>query len=328
LLSLIVNLFVYYFVNGLIALVRALPLDVVARAGRFLGGLAYFLDGRHRRVACRNLTMCFGKEMSPAEIRALACENFKRIGENFLCPVKMFSLEPTRLWERLEIVGGEKLVAHEKADPSASIILALGHFGNFEMLAHLGRDLPGHQTATTYRAMKNPALNALLIKLRARTGCLYFERRTGGADLRAALRSDHILLGLLADQNSLNHSVRLPFLGHECNTSKAPAVFALRFNAPLHVVICYRTRLAHWRMEVSGEVPTHENGSPRPVAAIMLDVNRAFEAAVRRDPANWFWVHKRWKNSKRQSAATDAAQNQEPDVAVGEDRATASSQEH
>jgi lauroyl/myristoyl acyltransferase len=28
----------------------------------------------------------------------------------------------------------------------------------------------------------------------------------------------------------------------------------------------------------------------------MRDVNRAFEAAVRRDPANWFWVHRRWKD--------------------------------
>jgi KDO2-lipid IV(A) lauroyltransferase len=27
----------------------------------------------------------------------------------------------------------------------------------------------------------------------------------------------------------------------------------------------------------------------------MIDVNRAFEAAIRRDPANWFWVHRRWK---------------------------------
>ena len=27
----------------------------------------------------------------------------------------------------------------------------------------------------------------------------------------------------------------------------------------------------------------------------MRDVNRVFEAAVRRDPANWFWVHNRWK---------------------------------
>jgi len=28
----------------------------------------------------------------------------------------------------------------------------------------------------------------------------------------------------------------------------------------------------------------------------MRDVNGAFETAVRRDPANWFWVHRRWKN--------------------------------
>jgi len=27
----------------------------------------------------------------------------------------------------------------------------------------------------------------------------------------------------------------------------------------------------------------------------MRDVNHAFELAVKRDPANWFWVHNRWK---------------------------------
>jgi lauroyl/myristoyl acyltransferase len=239
--------------------------------------------------------------------------------------VKMFSLDPSQLWERLEIAGGEKLQAHEKANPTASIILAVGHFGNFEMLAYLNRDLPGHKTATTYRAVKNPAVNKLLVRLRERTGCLYFERRTGGADLRAALRSDQLLLGLLADQHSQKHAVCLPFLGRDCNTSKAPAVFALRFNAPLHAAICYRTGLGHWRIEVGEEIPTRENGGPRSAAAIMLDVNRAFEAAVRRDPANWFWVHNRWKKSKLDgSARAPAAQDQEPEVAADEAPATAS----
>jgi len=37
------------------------------------------------------------------------------------------------------------------------------------------------------------------------------------------------------------------------------------------------------------KIPTHENGEPRSPEAIMRDVNNAFEAAVRRDPANWFW---------------------------------------
>jgi len=45
----------------------------------------------------------------------------------------------------------------------------------------------------------------------------------------------------------------------------------------------------------------------RSTEAIMLDVNRAFEEAVLRDPANWFWVHNRWKLSK-----TDAARQGAP----------------
>ena len=53
--------------------------------------------------------------------------------------------------------------------------------------------------------------------------------------------------------------------------------------------------LAQWRIEASDEIPTRENGRPRSVEAIMREVNRAFEVAVQRDPANWFWVHNRWK---------------------------------
>ncbi len=89
--------------------------------------------------------------------------------------------------------------------------------------------------------------------------------------------------------------MRLPFLGHDCSTSAAPAIFALRYHCALHTGICYRVGLARWRIEAGDEIPTHENGRPRSAAAIMRDVNRAFEAAVRRDPANWFWVHRRWK---------------------------------
>src|SRR5262249_15226138 len=137
-----------------------------------------------------------------------------------------------------------------------SIILAIGHFGNFELFARLDRGMPSHKLATTYRAFGNRAANRLLMKLRNNTGCLYFERRSEGAALREALRDNNTLLGILSDQRSGDHGVRLPFLGHDCNTSKAPAVFALRFDAPLHTGICYRTGLARWRIEMGEEIPT------------------------------------------------------------------------
>ena len=49
------------------------------------------------------------------------------------------------------------------------------------------------------------------------------------------------------------------------------------------------------------------NGQPRPTEEIAADVNRAFEAIIRRDPANWFWVHNRWKPGKWRGSKPEAA---------------------
>jgi lauroyl/myristoyl acyltransferase len=186
------------------------------------------------------------------------------------------------------------ILPHEANAGPQSRIVALGHFGNFELYARFGQFVPIFKCAATYRALKQPALNRIMVSLRERSACRFFERRTDGAALKAAMNGTGLLLGLLADQSS--KGVRLPFLGHDCDTSTAPAVFALRYNCPLHTAICYRIGLANWRIEVGDEIPTRENGHTRSIVAIMGDVNRAFEVAVRRDPANWFWVHRRWKD--------------------------------
>jgi lauroyl/myristoyl acyltransferase len=112
------------------------------------------------------------------------------------------------------------------------------------------------------------------------------------------MNSTGLLLGLLADQHAGRSAVQIPFFGYPCATGTSPAVFAKRYHCPLYTGICYRIGLARWRIEAGDEIPIRENGQFRSTEAIMLDVNRAFEAAIRRDPANWFWVHNRWKKVK------------------------------
>ena len=278
---------VYYFARSLIALLQMLPLPLVARLGRFGGALAYRLDGRHRRVVLDNLRMCFGKEMSEAEITALAKENFRRIGENYCCAIKTAAMSGEQLRPYVEFERPEQL------QPPRRMVMAIGHFGNFELYARFQNFSAGYQCATTYRALKQPELNRLLQSLREKSGCLFFERRTEGPLLRAAMHQDNIILGLLADQSS--RGLRAPFLGHDCDTGLAPAVFALRYHCELHTAFCFRIAPAKWRLELGDKIATHENDSPRSSEDIMRDVNRSFEKAVRRDPANWFWVHRRWK---------------------------------
>ena len=283
------NTLIYWLGRALVASLQALPLTWVARLGRAGGALAYWLDTRHRRVALKNLTMCFSGKRSPAEIRALAKENFRRIGENYASAVKTVSMSFDALRPHLEQIGGERLL------PPRRVVNAGGHFGNFELYARFNDIVPGYQSATTYRALNQPGLNRLLEELRSQSDCLFFERRTGGPLLRAAMNQPAIILGLQIDQHGGDHGLRLPFLGHDCSTNPSPAVFALRYDCELYAAVCYRIGLAKWRLELGERIPTRENGQPRPVEAIMRDVLRLHEAAVLRDPANWFWVHKRWK---------------------------------
>jgi KDO2-lipid IV(A) lauroyltransferase len=284
---------VYALAKALAAFIQALPLPTAAWLGRALGGLAYGLSARHRRVAVENLTLCLGGEKSPAEIRQIARENFRRIGESYACAIKTASMTSAELKPHVEFANIDRLPQKSGGAPLPNVVIAIGHFGNFELYARFHDARPDYQCATTYRALNQPGLNRLMQSLRKQSGCLYFERRTDGPLLRAALGRGGTILGLLADQSS--KGLRAPFLGRDCNTGLAPAVLALRYHTELYTAFCYRVAPAKWRLELDQKIETHENGHPRPSEDIMRDVNRSFEAAVRRDPANWFWVHRRWK---------------------------------
>jgi lauroyl/myristoyl acyltransferase len=54
--------------------------------------------------------------------------------------------------------------------------------------------------------------------------------------------------------------------------------------------------LGRWEIELYPEIPTLLNGQARQVEDIMSDINTLYESFILEDPANWFWVHNRWKN--------------------------------
>lgn len=299
------------FARLVVALLQSIPLDAAAHMGRVLGCLAWWLDRRHRKVALGNLRLAFGSEMDESSIEATAKEHFKRLGESYCAAVKTASMTDAQLRGRIEVTGFESLIP-----PDGKVaVVALGHFGNFEVFARLRPFAGGRQLATTYRALKPDSLDQALQRLRSQSGILFFERTKDGAKLRSALNQGNLLLGLLSDQHAGNKGLWLPFFGHHCSTGAAPAVYAQRFQAPLAVGACYRTKLGHWRLEFSPPIPTKgPDGSPRSQSEIMLEVNAHLEAAVRRDPANWFWVHRRWKKpSPYQLSRLHSSDPEEPE---------------
>src|SRR6266705_3325557 len=121
------NTLLYWLARLVIATLQALPVPVVVRRGRVGGVVAWWLDGRHRRVALDNLNRCFGAEKSPAELRALAKENFRRVGESYGCAVKTAGMSDSDLKGVLEITGAAKVCPPLPGpDPPESCVMAIG----------------------------------------------------------------------------------------------------------------------------------------------------------------------------------------------------------
>ena len=275
-----------------IAILQSLPLRWVARLGRAAGAIAFLLDRRHRRVALSNLERVFGGEMDAHQRHAIARENFRRLGENYACAVKTASMSREQLDRHLEWTGLDDRITAE----TRCIVGVVGHFANFEVYARIKDRLPGWTIGTTYRALRQPALNRLLLDLRERSGVRFFERRSGAEPLRRAMQEGRMMLSFLSDQHGGDRGLWLPFLGHPCSCNTAAALMAVRYHAALRSAVCYRTGLARWRVEIEPEIPTRDaSGNARPIREIQREINGRLEAAIRRDPANWFWVHRRWK---------------------------------
>lgn len=282
---------VEWLLSCLLGLIRLLPLVTVARLGRALGAVAHRLDRRHRRVAEENLALAF-PNLPPTQMRALALENFRRIGEAYACAIKTPGMDPAELLARIDIVGLEEVL---RAGPER-VVVATGHFGSFDLLAQGQHRRPDWRLATTYRGQRFAPLDRALQRIRNLTGVRFIERHGAAESITGLFQRGRAILALFSDQHGGGKGLWLPFLGRPCSCSNAPAVLALRYKATLAMAICYRTDLARWRIELGPVIPTQgADGRDRPVDDIAREVHGHYEAAVRRDPANWFWVHRRWK---------------------------------
>jgi len=285
-------------------LIRLLPLKLVCFIGRQIGFVFYFIDTSHRKIAVNNLTNSLGNYYSESEITSIAKENFRRLGEVYLSVLKTAHISLKNLSDILSVKGLEHLDLSQRNDGSnPSFMFAIGHFGNFELYANAGLFAPEFDVGTTYRGFNQPWVEKLVTKIRNRSGCHYFDRRFEGKKLMSFMKRPNSITGLLADQNAGRSGIKLPFFGLPCSTNPAPAIFSLRYNLRLHCCLCRRVGLGRWELELGPEISTHINGNARSVNDIMSDINATYEDYIREDPANWFWVHNRWKRPDRAKKA-------------------------
>ncbi len=282
---------VFAIYRALSALLCALPLTAVFRIGWALGSLGYWIAPTYRRLVLHNLGIAFGREKSPAELRALARKHFATLGANIFSNVKLPTLSAEEIRAVVTVEGLETLQVGNKI--GCGFVMVISHIGSWEMFAQLSPIFFGCKVGTIFQALSNPHIDAEVRRDRARLGLELFERKAGFIKAGQFMREGGAV-GILMDQHAGDAGLWCPFFGRLASTTTLPATLALRTGAWLIPAAVHTAGVARWHCIIQPPVPPDGEDAD----AITARLNPVLEAQIRHRPEDWFWVHNRWKTPK------------------------------
>ena len=276
-----------YLAIGFMRLLAVLPLSCVRGLGWLLGSLLFLLLKSRRNVAIVNLSLCF-KEHSRQQIRRLARKNFIFYMQALLDRGWLWHGSAATTLRRLKITG-----AVEQLQNNEPVVLFVPHFvgldaGNTAFTQQIPRKL-----ITIYTNQANKTIDAWILKRRARFGNIrLFGRIAGVKEIIAALRSGE-MLGILPDMGfGPEESIVVPFYGIPTYTVPSLHRFTRLGKAKLVPVL---NRMTDYGYEVQ-ILPAWENFPSGSMEEDTARMNKELENYIASMPAQYFWVHKRFKD--------------------------------
>jgi KDO2-lipid IV(A) lauroyltransferase len=262
-----------------------LPWPWQRRIGRALGWMLAWLAGPRRRVAKRNIALCF-PQMSAAQQAELLRESFADLGIGLFEFSRAWFGDVDALAVDVQIEGLQHLQALQAA--KRGVLLVSGHFTTLEVC---GRLLTRHvPVAGMYRAHAEPAFEAAVLAGRLKYACAMFKRE----ELRGAIR--HLkqggVLWYAPDQDMRGkEAVFVPFFDIPASTITATHQLA-RLSGAAVVPFFHRREGGRYVLRIGAPL---ENFPSTDVVADTAAVSREIETMVREAPSQYLWIHKRFK---------------------------------
>ena len=272
-----------------VALMRTmawLPLPVVRALGWLLGWVLYRAVPSRRRVVAKNLTLCF-PQLLPQHLRALERDVFTYFAQAWLDRGWLWHAPMAVVNARLNLTGA----VHELEGSSTTVIFA-PHF--------IGMDAGGtalsgklqRQFTSIYTDQSNKVVDAWMLAGRKRAGnTRMFGRADGVREITQSLRAGEPLY-LLPDMDFGDNGAEfVPFFGTTAATVPSLSRFARLGRAKVVPVI---TRLTPTGYDVQ-VLPAWQNFPTHDAHADTARMNAELEGYIRCMPAQYYWVHKRFK---------------------------------
>jgi KDO2-lipid IV(A) lauroyltransferase len=299
----ITDFLVYLVLRTFFCLIQTVRLERCHSVAKVLAYLACDVFKIRRSVVNENLQSVF-PQLSDSERHQLSREMwehlFLMICEIAQIPRKVHDTN----WRKYVKFRNRPEVVRYLLDPRPTVLVS-GHFGNFEIASYLS-GLFGFRAYAVARTLDNPFLNDFVNRFRESKG-QFILPKDGSANQVADILKAGGTLSILADQHAGPKGCWVDFMGRPASCHKALALFTLVSGAPMVVVTCTR-RGGPMQFEMTGRGvadPATLDPNLTNVPALTQWYNSCLENAIRENPGQYWWVHRRWRDAppKKKRAA-------------------------
>ncbi len=269
---------------------------------RRVGWLMWVLLGKQRYMALRNVDLCL-PELSEVERTRVARKSFDHVAYTFFDMLLIPRVMGGERWKTYVEIGPDVLAYHVWSREGRGPLTISGHFGSWEIGAHVNSCHGMHQAAL-YRPPDLPMLDRWLRRMRACSNVDAIEKEGALRQLVRRAREKQPLLALL-DQYGGDNGFEAPFFGIPTRWQADLLQLLLRHGLKLCVSDTYRhgdkfkfTYRALAQREFEPGTALQE---------VLRFYSDTLEKAIKERPEQYFWLHRRFK--RRRDGGADRYEN-------------------
>jgi len=286
---------IFYLSYPFILLVAYMPFPLFYAFSDLFYFILYILVGYRTKVVRENLKNSFpGKTTN--ELKQIERKYYR-----YLCDLMLETLRTISMTEKdyaKRVVMRNTELMQKLFDERGSVVLVMGHYGNWEWTGPAIAINTPFQLNVIYRPLSNQYFERMIYKMRTKFGTKITPVNNV---LRELVSSRHIktAIGIIADQTPLPETAYwTSFLNQDTPVYEGTEKIAKKFNYP--VVFINVTRKGRGYYEIKPEILSLEPGKSADGEITELHT-RKLERQIQQTPELWLWSHRRWKHKRKLS---------------------------
>ncbi|MEP7145127.1 MAG: lysophospholipid acyltransferase family protein [Ferruginibacter sp.] len=285
---------IYYLSLPFIYLVSILPFPLLYLVSDVLYLLLYYVIGYRKKVVFNNIKNAFPEKTFP-EIIAIQKKFYRYFCDLFLETPKTLTISRKQMLKHCRFEPAAENLFKQLAEENKSIIVVMGHKGNWEWAGNTFGLCCKHQLYVIYHPLVNKYLNGLMCKMRERFGTRLIPMKDTFRDM---VKNRHELnaTAFIADQAPSPAKAHwMNFLNQETPVFMGTEKIAQKIKYPIVFVSVKKlTRGYYTLMEELIQEPPYVGVE----GGITETHTRKLEADIIAQPETWLWTHNRWKHKR------------------------------